>query len=168
MGKLKLKINHSKSAVDHAWKRKFLGYRFWLGAGRVVNRKVAPQALEKFKNKVRSLTTRNGGKSLEQVVEKLNVYLVGWKSYFRLADTPKIFSELDSWIRRKLRVIQLKHWKQSKTAYRELTKRGLPSKLAYWLAKDCRSYWRAAGKQSMSYIFPPSFFDGLGLTRLKA
>ena len=167
-GKLKLKINHEKSAAGYVGNRKFLGYRFWIAPGKIVKRAVALQALNKFKDRIRALTSRTGGKSLEQVVEKLELYLFGWKNYFQLADTPLKFSELDSWIRRRLRMILLKHWKRGKTCYRELMARGLSSRVAASIASVQRGYWRMAGTSGMNIAFPNAFFDDLGLSRLKA
>ena len=168
MGKLKLKINQEKSAVARPWERKFLGYTLWVAPGKVIKRKVAPQALKKFKSRVRELTSRTCGKSMEQVVERLDRYLVGWKNYFQLADTPKVFSELDSWIRRRLRMIHLKQWKRGATAYREMTARGLSSNAAASIASALRCRWKMAGTSGISVVFPNAYFDELGLSRLGA
>lgn len=168
MGKLKLTINRDKSAVARFGARKFLGYSLWAGPGKIIKRKVAPQALKKFKNRVRELTSRTCGKSMEQVIEKLDVYLVGWKNYFQLADTPKIFSELDSWTRRRLRMLKLKQWKRGTTCYRELVARGLSSKAAASIAASHRSRWKMAGTSGLNIAFPNSYFDDLGLSRLGA
>lgn len=168
MGKLKLRINREKSAVARATERKFLGYRLWIGPKRVVKRSVAPQAITKFRSRVRQLTSRTGGRSMEQVVERLDAYLVGWKNYFRLADTPGIFAELDSWIRRRLRMIYLKQWKRVSTCRRELVARGLPLTAAASIARLRRCYWRMAGTSGMNIALPNSAFDALGLTRLAA
>ena len=165
MGKLKLKINREKSAAGSAMKRKFLGYGLWDASGRQVKRRVAPQALKKFKERVRSLTSRTCGRSMEQVIEALNGYLLGWKGYFQLADTPKVFAGLDSWIRRRLRMLPLKQWKRGKTCYRELVARGLSSSAAASIASNCRNYWETAG-HGMNTVFPNIYFDELGLTRL--
>ena len=168
MGKLKLTINQEKSAAAYVGKRKFLGYSLWIGNNRAVKRKVSPQALQKFKEKVRNLTSRTCGKSMKQVIDRLDLYLVGWKGYFQLADTLSVFSDLDSWIRRRLRMLQLKQWKRGKTCYRELVARGLPSITAAAVAQGHRSRWRAASKQGMNLAFPVSYFDSMGLTRLTA
>ena len=168
MGRLKLKINLEKSAVAYVWKRKFLGYSLWIGPQKAVKRRVAPQALKKFKEKVRGLTSRTCGRSMKQVVERLDGYLVGWKNYFQLADTPRIFGDLDSWIRRRLRMLHLKQWKRGKTAYREMVARGLSSNAAASIAAALGSYWKMAGTSGMSIVFPNSYFDELGLTRLRA
>ena len=73
-----------------------------------------------FKQRIRELTRRSGGRSMQEVVERLRTYVLGWKAYFRLAQTPRVWRELDQWMRHRLRAIQLKHWKRGKTIYREL------------------------------------------------
>jgi len=94
--RLKLRINEAKSAIDLATNRKLLGYSFWNAPGRTVKRRVAKKTLETMKERVRFITKRSGGRSVEQVAANLRSYLVGWKEYFRLADTPGIFAELES------------------------------------------------------------------------
>ncbi len=102
-GKLRLRINESKSAVGRPWNRKFLGYSFWVAKRRLVKRKVAPKAFEAMKDRVREITSRSGGRSTKSVFAELRGYLQGWKQYFRLAGTPGIFEDLDKWIRHRLR-----------------------------------------------------------------
>ena len=166
MAKLKLKINQSKSAVAKAKDRKFLGFKFWNHKG-VIKRTVAPQAIEKFKDRVRILTSRTSGKSMEEIIDKLDSYLVGWRGYFRLADTPKIFGKLDGWIRRRLRMIQLKHWKRGTTIYRELRAKGVGKTAAATSSDGSRGWWHRAGTQGMHLGLPNSFFDKLELSYLK-
>ena len=91
--------------------RKFLGYALWVAKGREVKCAVAHKAMDNFKARIRQLTRRSGGRSMEQVVQRLRPYLLGWKAYFGLAQTPKVWRELDEWLRHRLRAIQLKHWK---------------------------------------------------------
>jgi group II intron reverse transcriptase/maturase len=109
---LHLQINESKSAVARVWDRKFLGFSFWVATGKTVRLRVAKKALAEMKERVRRLTRRMCGQSLGKVVQDLRAYLVGWRNYFRLADTPGVFSDLDEWIRHRLRAIQLKQWKR--------------------------------------------------------
>ena len=104
-GRLRLQINAAKSAVARPWDRTFLGYSFWVAPGRQVKRRVAPGALATMKAQVRALTGRNRGCSLPTVVRELRGYLLGWKAYFRLADTPRVFTVLDQWLRRRLRMV---------------------------------------------------------------
>ena len=166
--KLRLRVNEEKSAVARVWDRKFLGYSFWVARGRVVKRRAAPKALEELKRSVRRITRRSGGRSMEQVAEKLGSYLRGWKEYFKLADTPGIFRDLDSWIHRRLRALQLKHWKRGRTTFRELDARGLPGWLAVKGAAHGRRWWWAAGLGAMQTALPGSYFDRLGVPRLAA
>src|SRR5438552_13543306 len=126
-GKLKLRVNESKSKVTRATQSKFVGFSFWVAARRKIRRRVAPQAIRRMKETVRDLTRRSGGQSLAQVCERLGVYLTGWRAYFRFAETPKAFAEADKWVRHRLRAVQLKHWKRGRVVYRELVARGMAS-----------------------------------------
>jgi RNA-directed DNA polymerase len=164
--KLRLKINEEKSTVARVWERKFLGYSFWVAPGKLVKRRVAPKALENFKERIRQITSRNGGRSLAKVVEELRSYLLGWKAYFRLADTPGVFHDLDQWIARRLRMVQLKQWKRGRTAYREMRRRGVPEWLACKAARFCRSWWKLARHGALNTALPGKYFEGLGLPRL--
>jgi RNA-directed DNA polymerase len=163
--KLRLRINESKSAVARPWDRKFLGYSFWVAPGREVKRRVASKALVAMKQRVRSITGRSRGRSIPTVVAELRGYLVGWKEYFRLAQTPKVFRELDEWIGHRLRAIQLKQWKRGTTIYRELRARGLSEHAAAKVAGNARSWWSNSG-MAINIALPTSHFDGLGLPRL--
>ncbi len=164
-GKLRLRINKTKSAVDWAWRRPFLGFSFWMAPGRYVRIRVSGRSLVRMKDRVRQITSRTGGRSLVQVVQELRRYLLGWKGYFRLADTPRIFRGLDEWIRHRLRAIQLKQWKRGRTAYRELRARGAPSWLARQAAAMVRCWWRASAK-ALNNALPNTYFDELGVPRL--
>ena len=119
-GKLQLTINEAKSAVASVFGRKFLGYSFWVARGQEVKRRVADKPLATFRQRVRQLTRRSGGRSMQQVVDGLRPYLLGWKAYFGLAQTPGVWRELDEGMRHRLRAIQLKQWKRGTTIYREL------------------------------------------------
>ena len=114
---------------------------------------------------MRFITKRTRGRSIEQVARELRSYLVGWKEYFRLADTPKIFSELDEWIRHRLRAIHLKHWKRGTTIYRELRARGLSEHQAAKVAGNGRRWWRNSA-MAIHIAFPIRYFDQLGIPRL--
>jgi RNA-directed DNA polymerase len=165
--RLRLRINEAKSAVDLAWNRKILGYSFWIAAGPTIKRRVANKALVAMRERVRLITKRTRGRSIKRVAEELRSYLVGWKEYFRLADTPRIFSDLDEWIRHRLRAIHLKHWKRGTTIYRELRARGLPSDKAAQVAANDRRWWRNSAKL-IHHALPNRYFDELGIPRLAA
>jgi group II intron reverse transcriptase/maturase len=168
--KLRLRVNESKSAVARPHDRKFLGYSFWYAKGSEVKRRVASKALVAMKGRVRDITKRSGGRSILSVIKELRGYLIGWKNYFQLADTPNTFRELDEWIRHRLRAIHLKQWKRGSTIFRELVKRGMRPEGptgARRIAANGRRWWRNSGK-AINIAFPISYFDGLGLPRLAA
>lgn len=168
LGKLRLKVNESKSAVAKVWDRKFLGYGFWSGPGGVVKRRVAPKALERMKDKVREITGRNNGRSMATVVADLGAYLRGWKEYFRRADTPKKFHELDGWIRRRLILVQVKHWKRGSTAYRKLRARGFADAEARRAAALVRRWWIVTRHHTINAAFPAAYFRAQGVPSLAA
>ena len=163
--RLHLRVNESKSAVERAHRRSFLGFSFWFGAKGVVKRRLSPQAKQAMKTRVRQITRRSRGRSLEQIAVQLRSYLLGWKGYFRLAETPSVFRELDQWIRHRLRAIQLKHWKRGRTIYRELRARGLSHDAARQVAANSRRWWRNSGKK-IHIALPNALFDQLGVPRL--
>ena len=162
---LQLQINEAKSAVASALGRKFLGYELWAAKGREVKCAVAYKALDNFKARVRQLTRRSGGRSMAQVVEKLRPYLLGWKAYFGLAQTPRVWRELDEWLRHRLRAIQLKQWRRPKTIYRELKALGASGDVAKQVAGNCRRWWRNSA-MLLNSVLTVAYFDRLGVPRL--
>jgi group II intron reverse transcriptase/maturase len=166
-GQLRLRINEAKSAVARVWNRKFLGFSFWVAPGRKVKPRVSPQALGRMKERVRRLTRRNCGQSLEQVVDDLRSFLIGWKAYFRLAETPRVFRDLEEWIRHRLRAIQLKQWKRGRTTYRELIARGLDPDTAAQVAGHTRRWWKNSA-MAIHRALPNRLFAEMGLPRLGA
>ena len=163
-GKLRLRINEEKSAVATATSRKFLGFSLWTRKG-TVHRRVADKAMATMKDRVRQMTHRVVGQSLEDVVDELGKYLRGWKGYFRLAETPRVFDDVDGWIRHRLRALKLKQWRRGTTAYREALVMGASPCTAARIAGNLRSYWRNA-RMLANTIMPNRFFDELGLPRL--
>jgi RNA-directed DNA polymerase len=164
---LKLRVNESKSAVDLATHRKILGYSFWVAPGRTVKRRVSRKALQAMKDRVRLITRRNGGRSVAAVAAELRSYLVGWKEYYRLADTPRVFSDLDEWIRHRLRALHLKQWKRGTTIYRELRSRGMSHVSAAQVAANGKSWWKNSA-MLLNHALPIRYFDQLGVPRLAA
>ena len=164
--RLRLRVNEAKSAVARPWGRKFLGYSFWVAQGRKVKRRVAPKALEAMKERVREITSRNGGRSMDRVIAELRSYLTGWKQYFWLADTPRILGDLDEWIRHRIRQAQLKQWKRGTTVYRELRARKVCERNARAAAAHARRWWRTAAHPALSVALPMSYYDRLGVPRL--
>jgi RNA-directed DNA polymerase len=162
--KLKLKINSEKSAVARPWERKFLGFSFT--AKEPQRRQIAPKSMVRFKERIRELTRRTRGMSLQEMVEELNVYLRGWHGYFRFCQTPSVLVDLDSWIRRKLRCFSWKQWKRGRTRYKELRKRGVSEVLAAKTAGSPHGPWRLSQSPALCLAFPNAFFEGIGLLRL--
>lgn len=162
---LKLQINEAKSAVASAFGRKFLGYALWVAKGGEVKCAVAHKALGNFKVRIRQLTRRSGGRSMEQVVQKLRPYLLGWKAYFGLAQTPRVWRELDEWLRHRLRAIQLKHWKSPRTIYRELKALGAKENVARQVAVNSRRWWRNSDRL-LKTVLTIAYMDALGVPRL--
>jgi RNA-directed DNA polymerase len=165
-GKLKLKVNSSKSAVARPQERKFLGFSFL--AGPEAKRRIAPKALDRFKERVRELTGRSRGVSLGQMVESLSVYLRGWRSYFGFCQTPSTLRHLDSWIRRRLRCVIWTQWKHGGRRYAELRRLDVNPKLAARAAGSERGPWRISNIPALCYALPNAFFDSLGLPQLAA
>jgi RNA-directed DNA polymerase len=162
---LQLQINEAKSAVGSALGRKFLGYALWVAKGREVKCKVAQKPMLDFKARIRQLTRRSGGRSMEQVVQRLRPYLLGWKAYFGLAQTPGVWRELDEWLRHRLRAIQLKHWKRPRTMYRELKALGAGETVARRVAGNSRCWWRNSDRL-LKTVLTIAYFDKLGVPRL--
>jgi group II intron reverse transcriptase/maturase len=164
--KLKLTVNASKSAAAPAWERSFLGYRFWVAAGKLVKRRVAPKALATMKARIREITSRSGGRSLTHVVALLRSYLVGWRAYFRLADTPGVFADVDKWLHRRLRMLIVKQQKRGTTLFRTLRARGVPVRVARAAAAHSGRWWAVAAHGALNAAFPTQYFVSLGLPRL--
>ena len=162
---LHLKVNEAKTAVAPASGRKFLSFSFWYGPGGQVKCRVADKAKETYKQRIRQLTRRSGGRSLPDVVERLRTYMPGWKGYFQLAQTPKVFRELDEWLRHRLRALQLKHWRRGTTMYRELLALGAAKPDAHRIAANSRRWWRNSCF-ALNRVMPIAYFDRLGVPRL--
>ena len=162
--KLKLKVNEKKSAVDRATKRKFLGFSFFR-RDKLVWVRVAAQAVERLKEKLRHLTRRTRHGTLDEILEKINRQVIGWMGYFRLADTPSVFAELDEWLRRRLRQLVWKRWKRGKTRWRELVKLGV-SPLMAWLGAVGTSPWRMAKSPVVHMALTNAYWRKQGLTSM--
>ena len=164
--RLKLKVNQTKSAVARPQERKFLGFSFT--RNRQPKRRIAPKALVRFKQRVRELTCRTRGVSLEARVEELSTYLRGWRGYFGFCQTPWVLRHLDSWLRRRLRSVVWKQWKRYGRRVKELCKRGVSRDWAVRIASSGLGPWRLSHEPSLCQALPNVFFDALGLPRLAA
>jgi RNA-directed DNA polymerase len=164
-GRLKLKVNESKSAVARPHTRKFLGFTF-LDRGQV-KRRIAPKALARFKERIRELTQRARGISIEQLVERLKRYLTGWRGYFGFCETPSTLQRLDEWVRRRVRCVFWKHWKNSSKRFRELTARGVDQDLAAQTVGSPHAAWRLSNSPALQRALTTRYLGSLGLPSLR-
>jgi len=161
---LKLKVNEEKSAVARPEERKFLGFSFtWQ---REPKRRIAPKAIARFKQRVRELTRRTRGVSMEKMVEQLGRYLTGWRGYFGFCQTPSVLQRLDQWLRRRLRSVVWKQWKYGGVRFAELRQRGLSKDLAAQTAGSAHGPWRLSNSPALAMALPNAFFVSLGLPGL--
>ena len=166
--RLKLKVNEPKSAVARPRERAFLGFSF---SGKIKDpnkRKIAPQSLKRFKDRVRQITNRNHSRSIEKRVEELSIYLRGWRGYFNFCETPSTLVELDAWIRRRLRAVLWKQWKTYRKRTKELIKRGVCGGLAHYTSKSGKGPWRISQSPALLEGLPNCFFDSLNLQKLSS
>lgn len=162
--KLKLKVNRQKSAVGRPWERKFLGFSFtW---ERAPKRRIAPKAYVRFKERVREMTRRGRGVSIEKMAEELGCYLRGWIGYFGKCQTPSVLQGLEEWVRRRLRASIWKQWKRGSVRFAELRKRGVGKQLAAKTAGSAHGPWKLANSPALSIALPKAYFDALGIPRL--
>jgi RNA-directed DNA polymerase len=162
--KLKLKVNQEKSAVARPWERKFLGFSFT--NGRQPKRRIAPKAVGRFKERIRELTYRTRGVSIERMTGDLTQYLRGWLGYFGKCETPSTLQGLEEWTRRRLRSAIWKQWKRGTVRFAELRKRGVGKDLAAQTAGSAHGPWRLADSPGLHIALPNAYFDSLGIPRL--
>ncbi len=160
--RLKLKVNEEKSAISRPWLRKFLGFTFISMYGKTKIR-IHVKAIQRFKDRVRELTDRNCGKSLQQVIEQLNQYLRGWWNYYRLTEARHIFKSLNGWIIRRLRCLVWKQWKNPRTKVRNLKKLGISHKYAVSCGNARKKHWRMSRVKWVVIALPNQYFISKGL-----
>jgi RNA-directed DNA polymerase len=162
--RLKLRVNKEKSAVAQPSKRKFLGFSFT--SGKEPRRRIAAQALARFKSRVRQLTRRTKGATLWQITKELSCYLVGWRAYFGFCQTPSVLRDLDQWTRRRLRAIAWRQWKRGRTRFAELRRRGVGRDLAAQTAGSPHGPWRLSNSPALTIALPNAFLRSLKLAQL--
>jgi RNA-directed DNA polymerase len=161
-GKLRLKVNRDKSAVDRPWNRKFLGFSFLRNKEATI--RIAPKKLEQLKERVREITSRTRGISMSNRIKELNRYLMGWIGYFRLASAKNHCGKLDEWIRRRLRMCLWKQWKLPKSRMRNLRALGVPEWAARMMANSRRGCWEMS--RNINNALNLSFWRDQGLLSL--
>jgi RNA-directed DNA polymerase len=161
--KLRLKINAEKSEITRPWKLKYLGFSF-TNSQKNPKIRIHWKTIKRFKERVRELTRRTIGRSQAQVIYKLMEYLRGWWGYYRLAESINRLRPLSHWIRRRLRALVWKHWRNRRTRVRELLKRGVSR--SYALTTGCarKGPWRMSIVKWVVIALPNRYFDSLGLS----
>lgn len=159
--KLKLKVNKEKSTVDRPWKLKFLGFSFYFRKKQIRIR-IHEKPIKKFKNKIREITSRSNGKSMEYMLFKLKQCVIGWVNYFGIADMKNIARKLDEWIRRRLRMCFWKQWKKIKTRHDNLIELGVDNYKAWEYANTRKGYWHIANSPILDKTLTNSYFKNLG------
>lgn len=159
--KLKLKVNQQKSAVAHPWERKFLGFTFKKGKeGKIA---IHESRIKRFKDKIRGLTKKMRGTNLKESIRKLVMPIIrGWVNYFGIAEEQNIFGSLDGWIRRKIRGILWRQWKEPKTRYKKLIALGLKPETAKGYAYSNKGSWRMAKTQGMHKAVANKVIESMG------
>jgi RNA-directed DNA polymerase len=162
--KLKLKVNESKSAVAKPQERKFLGFSFT--SGKELKRKIAPKAIDRFKERIREITHKSKGNSMEPMMEELARYLRGWRGYFGFCETPSVLRGLDSWIRRRVRNAFWRQWKTGRKRFAELVRRGADAEEAAKAAGSRRGPWRVSHSPAVDRALSNAYLASLGLPSL--
>jgi RNA-directed DNA polymerase len=163
--RLKLRLNREKSKVERPWKSKFLGYSMTMERA-TPRLKVSPESERRLRAALKEKFRQGRGRAIQRVIEEINPKLSGWGSYFKLSEVKRAFEELDSWIRRRLRVLLWKQWKKPKAIKRNLAGRGLSVERSCKSAWNGRGSWWNSGASHMNEAFPKSYFDSLGLVSL--
>lgn len=162
---LKLKVNKEKSKVDRPWKLKYLGYTFYPKKGEMGIR-VHKVSIKKLKEKLKNLTGRSNGVSMEFRAMKLKQLIVGWISYFKLADMRSTLKELDEWLRRRIRLCYWKQWKKIKTKYDNLVKLGTTNWKAWEYANTRKGYWRISNSPILASTLTNKYLREQGFITL--
>ncbi len=160
--RLKLRVNREKSAIDRATRRTLLGFGFFKRGGEIKVR-IDPKARKRVKDRLRRLTSRSWGTSMERRINSINRFSRGWTAYFALADTPSVFEELDEWLRRRLRQVRWKEWKKIRTKHRNLIATGIPEGKAYEWANSRLGYWRIARSWVLTRSLTNAYWREQGL-----
>src|SRR5271157_2114854 len=162
--KLKLKVNEAKSAVARPQERKFLGFSFT--AGPDIKRTIAPKSLERFKQRIREITRRAKGVSIETTMEELASYMRGWRGYFGFCETPEVLIALTRWVRLRLRAALWRQWKTPRRRRAALFAHGVSPHAASKTAGSGRGPWHLARCRALSMGLSNAYFRSLGLPSL--
>jgi group II intron reverse transcriptase/maturase len=160
-GKLFLKVNREKTKVSHVNYVKYLGYSFYIyrGEGRL---RIHPKSIQKLKDKIREVTGRSNGMGTEERRTKINQVVRGWTNYFKLADAKSMLSDLDEWLRSRIRMVTWKRWKRIRTRFENLKRAGIREDQAWMWANTRKGYWRTAHSPILTKALPNKRFERVG------
>src|SRR6201996_1768984 len=162
--RLKLQVNAQKSAVAHPWQRSFLG--FTVTDEEQPRRRIAEKALARFKDRVRDLTRRHRGVSLQRMITDLNPLLRGWAGYFGFSQLRELES-LDGWTRRRLRCVVWVQWKTRGRRYKELKRLRVSEKVASAAIFSPKGPWRLSSSSALHRAFTNKRFKAHGLVAME-
>lgn len=162
--RLRLIVNREKSAVARPWERTFLGYSFTREAR--PRTRISPKSMERLKQKLKPEWKKGRGRSVKATIVRLNQIIIGWASYYRLAELVWPIKKLDSWIRRRIRWIIWRQWKTPKTRLKKLLKMGMPYHVAKATAYNNAGPWRASGLPGLQAVYPNKVLKQMGLRSL--
>ncbi len=165
MQKLKLRVNQEKSAVASSRKRSFLGFCL-VRRPEISNIGISPKAIQKFKQEVKKITSRNWSIGMEKRIKTLSQYLHGWYAYFGICETRSVLKILDKWIRHRLRCVQWKQWKTYRRRMKNLIKLGVDLRTAYRTAISSKGPWRISDTTGTKIAMGINYFDKLGVPKL--
>jgi RNA-directed DNA polymerase len=160
--RLRLKVNRQKSAVAPTWERQFLGYRLRIDGALFI----ALKSIARVKERLRRITRRNRGISLERMICEVNSFATGWVTYFRHVQSPSTFRDIDGWLRRKLRCVRLKQCKRVFAIATFLQSNGVSAGRAWNVAKSGKGWWRLAHSPAAHVAMDAAWFSKRGLVSL--
>jgi len=164
-GKLKLKVNRKKSATGNPTKLKFLGFSLYQWKEKIGIR-VHEKPLKRLKERLKAITSRKRGGTIEQILAEITRLMNGWLGYYRLADIKKYLQEISEWLRRRIRQLYWKRWKRVRTRYENLIALGIPQNKAWQWANTRKGYWRIAGSWILTTTMNNRYFETLGFPNI--
>ena len=160
--RMRLKVNREKSAVGRPWSSKYLGFCLTNSRKKPLIR-IHWKSIKRFKERIREITSRRRGRSLSFVIDELMGFTRGWWNYYGITESLNRMRPLAHWIRRRLRALIWKQWKNRRTRVRELLKRGLSRKYALTTGCARKGPWRMSIVKWVQIALPDEYFKSLGL-----
>jgi len=164
-GKLRLKVNRKKSTMGNPTKLKFLGFSLYRLSGKIGIR-VHEKPLDRFRKRLKAITSRKRGGKIEQIIGEITRYINSWLGYYRIADIRSILQTINEWLRRRMRQLYWKRWKNYKTRFINMVMLGIPRNYAWQWANTRKGYWCIAGSRILTRVFPNRYFESLGFPNL--